>query len=215
MILQGNNTWLSPDQDLWLGNGFHNRAMHDLFDFVTHHPYPALQVMPDGHGDPLDGGEPLTYWLNCCIGMSRLDYYGKPVVLQEFGWYGGGESKFLCDLPYRSEKEHADYTRLLTDALIPHINGFINWPTFDMPEATDISNHGGIFTRDGKRKELTAVYEELSRRLQGKRLERAQGTTTIETSLLGLFTSRPCQDDMWKRVNQTILDGQIPDFRFL
>ena len=61
MVCSGNNTWLSPDQDLFLANGFHNRALHDLFDFVTHHPYPAWQCIPGYRGDPLDGGEPLLY----------------------------------------------------------------------------------------------------------------------------------------------------------
>ncbi|MBM4020386.1 MAG: hypothetical protein FJ288_19055, partial [Planctomycetes bacterium] len=89
-------------------------------------PYPAWECVSGGRGDPLDGGEPLKYWLSCCIGNARMDHYGKPVVVQEFGWYGGGTSRFLCDLPYRSEEEHADYTRTLTDALIPHVNGFAN-----------------------------------------------------------------------------------------
>ncbi|MFW5857572.1 MAG: beta-galactosidase, partial [Planctomycetota bacterium] len=120
MIVSGNNGWLSPDMDLWLANGFHNLRVEDLFDFVTFHPYPAWQCVPGGRGDPLDGGEPMAYWLNACIGMARLDWYNKPVVVQEYGWYGGGASRFLCDLPHRSEEEHRDYTRALTDALVPH-----------------------------------------------------------------------------------------------
>jgi hypothetical protein len=157
----------------------------------------------------------LRYWLNCCIGMSRLDYYGKPVVLQEFGWYGGGTSRFLSDLPYRSEQEHADYTRTLCEALIPHVNGFINWPTVDMPAANDISNHGGIFTHDGQHKVLAEVYSELVDRLVGKRQVRAAGTTTLTYSLLGLYTSRPYQDRMWDEVHATLESGEIPDFRFI
>jgi hypothetical protein len=215
LIVQGNNTWLSPDQDLFLAHGFHNRSNHDLFDFVTHHPYPAWQATPEGRGDPLDGGAPLQYWLNACIGMSRLDFYGKPVVLQEFGWYGGGTSRFLCELPYRTEKEHADYSWALMQALIPHVNGFINWPTFDMPSTNDTSNHGGIFTQNGKPKELTAVYGNLVKLLQGKRLQRAAGTRTLSLSLLGLFTCRAYQDQMWDQVNETIANGEIPDFRFI
>jgi hypothetical protein len=215
MIVSGNNTWLSPDQDLFLANGFHNRALYDLFDFITHHPYPACQCVPGGRGDPLDGGEPLRYWLNTCIGMSRFDHYGKPVVLQEFGWYGGGTSKFLCDLPYRSEEEHADYTRVLTDELIPHVNGFINWPTFDMPAANDISNHGGIFTADGKPKALAKVYADLVARLQGKRQLRVRATTTLTYSLLGLYTCRSYQDRMWDEVHAAVAGGGIPDFRFV
>jgi hypothetical protein len=215
MIVSGNNGWLSPDQDLWLANGFHNRALHALFDFVTHHPYPAWQAVPGGRGDPLNGVEPLQYWLSCCIGMSRLDYYGKPVVIQEFGWYGGGESSFLCKLPYRSEQEHADYTRTLTDTLIPHVNGFINWPTMDMPAANDISNHGGIFTHDGQRKALATVYENLVRRLNGQRQVRARATTTLTCSLLGLYTCRKYQDDMWDEVHEVCRQGGVPDFRFI
>jgi hypothetical protein len=215
LIVQGNNTWLSPDQDLFLANGFHNRSLHDLFDFVTHHPYPALQTIPGGRGDPLDGGEPLEYWLNACVGMSRLDFYGKPVVLQEFGWYGGGNSRFLCELPHRSEKEHADYTWMLMHKLGPHVNGFINWPTFDMPASTDISNHGGIFTHDGRHKELAAVYGDMARSLKGKPQQRALGTKTLSYSLMGLYTCRAYQDKMWDEVNEVMRNGETPDFRFI
>jgi hypothetical protein len=215
MIVSGNNAWLAPDMDLWLANGFHNRAVHELFDFVTFHPYPAWQCVPGGRGDPLDGGEPLKYWLSCCIGNARIDHYGKPVVLQEFGWYGGGPSRFLGDLPYRSEQEHADYTQTLCEALIPHVNGFLNWPTMDMPKANDISNHGGIFTHDGKRKELAKVYAKLAARLQGKRQVRARGTMTLTCSLLGLYTCRSYQDSMWDNVHAAVQAGQVPDFRFI
>ena len=217
MVCSGNNTWLSPDQDLFLANGFHNRAVHDLFDFVTHHPYPALQCMPDNRGDPLDdlesGGAKLAYWLSACIGMSRLDYYGKPVVLQEFGWYGGGASRFLCDLPHRSEEEHAVYTDILCRTLIPHVNGFLNWPVMDMPQANDISNCGGIFTADGQPKALARVYRKLAAELVGQRQVRRRGTITLTFSLLGLYTSRPVQDRLWDEVHDAITAGETPDFR--
>ena len=219
MICSGNNTWLSPDQDLWLANGFHNIAIHDLFDFVTHHPYPALQCLPEYSADPLDDveseGPKWRFWKNACIGMSRLDFYGKPIVLQEWGWYGGGTSRFLCDLPFRSETEHAEYSRAMIDALKNHVNGFINWPLFDMPDANDISNHGGLWTHDGKRKALAEVYEELARGAKGKAQTRARGTTVLEYSLLGLYTSRPYQDAMWRHVHEVCESGETPDFRFV
>ena len=214
MIVSGNNSWMSPDQDLWLANGFHNRALHDLFDFVTFHPYPALQVMPGGRGDPVTDADVMAYWVHSTIANARFDYYGKPVVVQEFGWYGGGESRFLCDLPYRSEEQHADYTERFTAALAPHVNGFINWPTMDMPNASDISNHGGIFTHDGQRKKLAAVYTKLAG-LSGRRLERPKATTLLQYSLLGLYTSRPYQDRMWDDIHRVMQSGEIPDFRFL
>ncbi len=218
MVCSGNNTWLSPDQDLWLANGFHNRAVHDLFDFISHHPYPALQCLPEYNRDPLDDvaqdGPKWRFWRNCCIGMSRLEFYGKPVVLQEWGWYGGGESRFLNDLPFRSEEEHAFYSAQLMDALAPHVNGFINWPTFDMPLANDISNHGGIWTHNGKEKKLAAVYRDWGARTSIRR-ERKPADTTLVFSLLGLYTARGVQDDMWRVVDETLASGATPDFRFV
>ena len=221
MIVSGNNGWLSPDQNLWLANGFHNHAIHDLFDFVTHHPYPACQAVPNGsRGDPLDdGGEPLKYWLNACIGMSRLDHYGKPVVMQEFGWYGGdGASAWFlgasCPSAARPSTPITPAEQLV-DALIPHANGFINWPTFDMPAANDISNHGGIFTHDGRPKELAKVYRDLAARLQGKRLNRAHATTTIACSLPALYTRRAAIDQLFDRVHEVLESGGVPDFRFI
>jgi len=215
MIVSGNNAWLSPDQNLFLANGFHNRALHDLFDFITFHPYPAWQCAPGGRGDPLDGGEAMRYWLSTCIGTARIDHYGKPVVMQEFGWYGGGASRFLNELPYRGEDEHAEYTRTLVTALAPHINGFLNWPTFDMPAANDISNHGGIFTHNGKAKALTAVYAELARDMAHTPKRRARATTTLTYSLPGLYTSRAYQDRMWDDVHAAVQSGAVPDFAFI
>ncbi|MGI6496041.1 MAG: beta-galactosidase [Kiritimatiellia bacterium] len=215
MVVSGNNSWLSPDQDLFLSNGFHNRAVESLFDFVTHHPYPAWQACEGGRGDPLDGGEPLRYWLNACVAMSRFDHYNKPVVIQEFGWYGGGESAFLGPLPYRTEAQHAEYMRTLVETLAPHSNGFINWPLFDMPGARDISNHGGIFTADGGEKELTKVFDDIARTHVGTRHQRLRATTTLTYSLLALYTSRDYQDRMWDEVHEVISSGHIPDFRFI
>lgn len=215
MITSGNNGWLFPDMDLWLANGFYNIFQHDLYDFVTVHPYPGPQCLETGHGDPLDGGEAMTFWLNAAVAMARIDHYGKPVMLQEFGWYGGGESDFLCHLRYRSEEEHANYMRTLMTTLLPHANGYINWPTCDMPAAGDISNHGGIFTHDMQPKALAKVYQELAETYGGKPRTRQAGTKTVTYSLLQLTTSRPYQDAMWEELDQLSREGHVLDFRFI
>ncbi|MHB0934807.1 MAG: beta-galactosidase [Armatimonadota bacterium] len=215
MVCSGNNGWLFPDMDLWLANGFHNRTHHDLYDFISIHPYPAPQCLPTGHGDPLDGGEALSFWLDAVAAMARMDYYGKPVVLQEFGWYGGGESRFLCPLPFRSEEAHAGYLAALIEHLLPHANGFINWPLCDMPEAEDISNHGGLFTDDLQSKAAAEVFHNLVRRVSGKRQARASGTRVMACSLLLLFTSRAYQDTLWEEIHTLSQQGETLDFRCL
>ncbi len=195
--------------------GFYNIHLHELFDFITFHPYPCWQCLPGGRGDPLDGGEALQYWLHACIGMARLDHYQKPVVVQEFGWYGGGASRFLCELPPRREEEHAAYMEALITALRPHVNGFINWPLADMPQSTDISNHGGIFTHDGRRKALAGVFERLAREGAGARQRRAPATSLLRYALAGVYTSRAYQDRMWDEIDAALAAGAIPDIRFV
>ena len=215
MVCSGNNGWLFPDMDLFLANGFHNLAHHQLYDFVSIHPYPAPQCLPGGHGDPLDGGEALAFWLHAVVAMARIDYYQKPVVLQEFGWYGGGASRFLGELPYRSEEEHAAYTRTLIDTLLPHACGFVNWPLCDMPQANDISNHGGLFTHDMRPKALAAVYRDFAQREGTCARPRQAATRTVSYSLRQLFTSRAYQDAMWNEIHLLASGGEVLDFRFI
>jgi len=215
MVCSGNNGWLFPDMDLWLSNGFHNHAHHELYDFITIHPYPAPQCLPTGHGDPLDGGTARAFWLAAVVGMARIDFYGKPVVLQEFGWYGGGASSFIGPLPYRSEQEHADYTQELITHLLPHANGFVNWPLCDMPDAQDISNHGGLFTCAGHPKPLATVYRELSRAHASSAKRRQPATGILTASLPLLFTSRAYQDHFWEEIVLRLENGELLDFRFV
>lgn len=84
-----------------------------------------------------------------------------------------------------------------------------------MAEANDISNHGGIFTCDGRPKALAAVYAELVSRLAGQRQERTPATCTLTYSLLGLYTCRGYQDRMWDHIHEAIQEGAVPDIQFI
>lgn len=215
MVCSGNNGWLFPDMDLWLANGFHNLAHHQLYDFISVHPYPAPQCLPTGHGDPLNGGTAADFWWHAVEAMARIDHFQKPVVLQEFGWYGGGASRFLNELPYRSEAEHADYTRTLIEKLMPHANGFVNWPLCDMPASNDISNHGGLFTHDMQPKALAEVYRDLAGREASRKQQRKSATRVMTYSLQQLFTSRAYQDAMWEEIHTLTGAGEVLDYRFI
>jgi hypothetical protein len=215
MVCSGNNGWLFPDMDLWLANGFHNHVHHDLYDFVTIHPYPAPQCLPTGHGDPLDSEQAMRFWLHALVAMARIDYYHKPVVVQEFGWYGGGHSAFLSPLPYRSEEEHANYLQTVMTCLAPHVNGFLNWPFCDMPAATDISNHGGLLTVDGHVKAAAGAFKTYAAEWKQAQHQRQLGTTILTYSLRLLYTSRAYQNAMWEEIHQVMAAGAIPDFRFI
>ncbi|MFA6291499.1 MAG: hypothetical protein WC637_06935 [Victivallales bacterium] len=100
--------------------------------------------------------------------------------------------------------------------------GMKNWDTF-IGLAEKYGIHlmpvggylGGIFTREGKRKELAKVYEELVAKLQRKRQIRKRSTVTLTFSLLGLYTCSSYQDRIWDEVHKAIRDGQTPDFKFI
>ena len=104
---------------------------------------------------------------------------------------------------------------MLTAALIPHVNGFMNWPTFDIAGAADISDHSGIFDKDEKPKAVTGVYADLLKQLNGKRQTRAAATNVLTYSLLGLYTCRSYQDTMWDEIHAVIREGKTPDIKFV
>ena len=76
---------------------------------------------------------------------------GKPVVLEEWGWYGGGTSSFLTPLSYRSEEDQARYCDFIMETSRSAFSGWIYWQWRDMPLAADISNLCGIYAADGNR----------------------------------------------------------------
>ncbi len=215
MIVLGNNAWLSPDQDLWLANGFHNRAVEDLFDFVTFHPSRPGSACPTAAAIRWTGASPCATGSTAASATPGWTGTGSPWWSRSSAGTAAARRGSSATFPVAASGSTPEYTRTLCEALIPHVNGFINWPTMDMPKSRDVSNHGGIFTHDGKRKELAGVYAELVERLQGRRHVRARGTTTLRCSLLGLYTSRPYQDQMRDKVHATLEAGRVPDFRFI
>jgi len=91
---------------------------------------------------------------------------GKPVVLAEFGWYGGSaKPKFdKGSHPPATEEQQADYCRHVVETSAGFVSGWLNWGFYDQPEATDCSEQTGLLTADGKLKAWGRTFEELSRR---------------------------------------------------
>ena len=84
---------------------------------------------------------------------------GLPLVISEFGWYGGGALK---GKPPASEEQQAFWCRHLVEITSPMACGWLNWGVYDDPQAKDVSVLSGLFTVDGKEKTWARVFHQLS-----------------------------------------------------
>jgi hypothetical protein len=84
---------------------------------------------------------------------------GKPVVIGEFGWYGGGP----LDPGGKpaSEEDQARWGKRFVEVTAPMTAGWLNWGLYDTPTATDVSRLTGFLTVDGKDKVWGKVFAPL------------------------------------------------------
>jgi len=91
---------------------------------------------------------------------------GKPVVLAEFGWYGGAEKpKFDHGAhPIGTEEQQAKYMSRAIEVSKGFVVGWLNWGFYDHPGADDCSELTGLLTADGKTKAWGRTFQQLASR---------------------------------------------------
>ena len=107
-------------------------------DFVTIHFYPTL-------GGPFESDLNRRKNLDYLQAVLAYCHTGKPVVLGEFGWYGGGAPQSHLFL---SEQQQADWITAEIEASRPLCDGWLSWPFADTPESRDISLFAGLVKPD-------------------------------------------------------------------
>lgn len=75
---------------------------------------------------------------------------GLPLVIGEFGWYGGGPLDKSG--PSASEEQQARWCRRLIEVTSPMACGWLNWGLHDHPGAQDVSRLTGLLTVDDRQK---------------------------------------------------------------
>lgn len=129
-------------------------------DFLEVHFYPFAKGAYDYSSEEAEV-ENMAYLESV---VREVALAGKPVVLAEFGWYGGGKPRFnQGKLPASTEAQHARYCRLAVETTKPFATGWLNWGLYDQPEATDCSEFTGLFRADGTIKEWGVTFRELAR----------------------------------------------------
>ncbi|NMC21443.1 MAG: cellulase family glycosylhydrolase [Thermogutta sp.] len=139
------------------------RIAPDL-DFLEVHFYPLARGFLD-YQRPEDITANLIYLRSTVAACAAAK---RPVVLAEFGWYGGG--RLTIDQgrhPPASESRQAEWCRSAIESTRDLAEGWLNWGVFDHPEARDVSQLTGLFTTDGRPKEWARVFRDISEGLAG------------------------------------------------
>lgn len=164
------------------------------FDFLEVHFYPFANGAYDYAAESGEA-ENMAYLESV---VREVALAGKPVVLAEFGWYGGGKPRFnQGKLPASTEAQHARYCRLAVETTKPFATGWLNWGLYDQPEATDCSEFTGLFKADGTIKEWGVVFrgmaEQSSRHRVPSRVNAARPTLDWDLCLTSLQNGRQFQ----------------------
>lgn len=129
-------------------------------DFLSFHFYPLADGMYQYEGEAARDAN-LAYVEAVAREVAAP---GKPVVVGEFGWYGGGSLPIRNGQRTRaaSEQDQADWCAQLVETTRGVATGWLNWGMYDQPEATDVSALTGLLTADGTTKEWGKRFASLA-----------------------------------------------------
>ena len=139
-----------------------------LLDFLEIHFYPLARGAYEYKSEE-DELANLAYLEGVVREVARP---GKPVVLAEFGWYGGAEKpKFDKGVhPIGTEQQQAKYLRRAVETSAGFVVGWLNWGFHDHPGASDCSELTGLLRVDGTSKAWGTAFQQLSARYSGTRI---------------------------------------------
>jgi hypothetical protein len=143
-------------------SAFRPERIARLVDFSSIHFYPL-------NGDPIASPEAFDQnlaYLELVLRCSALA--GKPLVLGEFGWYGGGSPD---GHPARSLEDQLRWNRALLDQSRGLAAGWLNWAWADTPASRDITKFSGLVTSSGQVKPWGEAFRALSGSLSGARMD--------------------------------------------
>jgi endo-1,4-beta-mannosidase len=144
--------------------GFRPARQAKLLDFMEIHFYPLDHGAYEYRNDEEEARN-LVYLQSVVGEVART---GKPVVVAEYGWYGGGKPRFDGGKhPFASEEQQARWCRNLIAATTGVAVGWLNWGLYDQPEATDPSEFSGLLAADGKLKAWGREFQQLARQITG------------------------------------------------
>ncbi|MGQ9506215.1 MAG: beta-galactosidase [Thermogutta sp.] len=141
-------------------SAFRPQRQARFLDFLEVHFYPLALGFYE-YRDTKDELANLAY-LHAVVG--EVAKAGKPVVLAEFGWYGGGRLTINEGRhPSATEEQQARWCRRAVEVSRPYVQGWLNWGLYDHPEAQDVTQLTGLLRVDGTPKAWGQVFSELGK----------------------------------------------------
>ncbi len=140
---------------------FDLRSNARFLDFVTIHFYPLGPTRPDlgPEGIPVNAADLENLLFECNV--------GKPVMIGEFGWYGGGDIRVGTNVymgPQTAEDQVA-WNRTLLDVSRGRVCGWLNWAFADTPTSTDLTRWSGLWTEDLQLKPWGRLFSQFAREI--------------------------------------------------
>lgn len=192
---------------------FNPHVLKPYIDYVALHWYPFGNPFTVSFS-PFDLPGNLEKSLATLLANVRYHNVGKPIIMEEFSYYGGGSPIFWGGiLPYRTEEEQEEFSRRFFETTMSSCAGWLNWPLQDTPLSTDTSAYGGFYRADGKLKPWGKAFRKLSSRLRGKHLERKPATTAIPLTRTTALTDAVACDRIYESYLKVFKRGGVVDFK--
>lgn len=200
MMTVGANAWSFPNLPAGqMTMGYNPYFLYDSLDYFCEHNYPMPQCLPGGLGNPLDSDEALQRWLVANEIMGRLyTSLGKPVVLEEWGWYGPGRAEFAgVDMGQRTAADQLRYCEAMMETTQHFFQGWMYWMHRDMPHDADLTSCSGLYTAAGDLKPWGKRYGEWAGRLQAQPPAVAPAKDTVDLDMRRMFTDDRYHETWW------------------
>ena len=188
-------------------SGFRPERQAKLLDFLEIHFYPLDRGAYEYRSEEEEARN-LAYLQSVVAEVAKP---GKPVVVAEFGWYGGGKPRFDGGRhPFASEDQQAGWCRKLVETTAGTAVGWLNWGLYDQPEATDVSELTGLLTADGKLKAWGREFQKLARKFSGKRIPSGKKMPTPSLDWDACLTSTGAGNSFREQYYQALMQSRWP-----
>jgi hypothetical protein len=178
---------------------FNPQRQARYLDFLEVHFYPLEHGFFE-YASPESEARNLAYLESV---VREVAAAGKPLVLAEFGWYGGG--KLTIDQgrhPAATEAQQAQWCRRAIETTRGLACGWLNWGLYDHSEAGDVTQKIGLLGEDGHAKEWGQAFEELSKQGLSKLLSEPPQPIRPKIDWNACITSKSAADDYRRRYYQ-------------
>jgi hypothetical protein len=202
--------WYPPDPYA----AFNPHHLAEFLDYTSIHFYPHHTFHPNLYRDPYETRDGMAETLWHARAVSRYVFTsGKPVVLEECGWYGGGSVIIgNREQPSRTEQEQTAWCTGLVNATLGDVCGWLFWPYRDTPASLDSSRFSGLYDASGRLKDWGSAFARLAPEITRAIPAREQGTRVLSLPWEALVTN----PEQIKTFRTGYLDafrqGEIVDF---